>query len=154
MANRGQAQYLRLYDGSGTYARFQNYYVNQTISLNSANWEYYPFSASGLSSGAPGTDSDVSVEIPATGRVVDLVDAALRDMYLCELKVYEFDSRLSQTAPQAGQVLIVNFVGEVVAIDGSFTALTIQLGSSLAPVGAQVPPRKFGSKLIGAPIRL
>lgn len=75
-------------------------------------------------------------------------------MYLCELKVYEFDSRLSQTAPQVGQVLIVNFVGEVVAVDGSFTALTIQLGSSLAPVGAQVPPRKFGSKLIGAPIRL
>jgi hypothetical protein len=56
--------------------------------------------------------------------------------------------------PQSSQALIASFVGEIIGIGGSFTELTIELGSSLAPVGAQAPPRNFTSILIGAPLRL
>ena len=79
---------------------------------------------------------------------------AISENYLCEIKLYEFDSRLSQSAPQSGQLLIGSYIGEVVGISGSFIEYDVSIGSSLAPVGAQVPPRSFSSRLVGNPIKL
>lgn len=154
MANRGQAQYLRLYDNSGTYLRWQAYYVNQTITWDSQQWSYHPFTADGLIGGNPGTDAGISLSVPATTAAIDAFEDALNLNQLCEIKMYEFDTRLTQAAPQASQLLIGAFVGEVIGISGSFASLTIKLGSSLAPVGAQAPPRKFSSTMIGAPLRI
>jgi hypothetical protein len=42
----------------------------------------------------------------------------------------------------------------VVGVSGSFTSIEMELGSSLSPVGAQVPPRTFSTQLIGAPCKL
>lgn len=151
---RAQAQYLRIFDSSNTYVRWQGYYVNQTVTLNAASWEYMPFSASGIvESGASGGKS-VSITVPATNSVVEAFNLALSYGRFCELKIYEFDSRLDQTAPQASQNLIASYTAEVVNVSGTFTRLDIELGSSLSPVGAQVPPRKFTSYLIGAPLRI
>ena len=150
---RAQAQYLRIFDSSSTYARWQGYYVNQTITLDSASWEYMPFSASGiLESGASGGKS-VSITVPATNSIVQAFTLALSYGRFCELKIYEFDSRLDQTAPQSGQNLIGAYTSQVVNVNGTFTRLEIELGSSLSPIGAQVPPRTFTSYLIGAPLR-
>ena len=151
---RAQSQYLRIFDSSTTYARWQTYYVNQTVTLDGASWEYAPFSASGIvESGASGGKS-VSISVPATNSVVNAFNLALSFGRFCELKIYEFDNRLDQTAPQAGQVLIAAYTAEVVNVSGTFTRLDVELGSSLSPVGAQVPPRKFTSYLIGAPLRI
>jgi len=151
---RAQAQYLRIFDSSTTYVRWQTYYVNQTVTLDSASWEYMPFSASGIvESGASGGKS-VSITVPATNSVVEAFNLALSYGRFCELKIYEFDSRLDQTAPQSSQNLIAAYTAEVVNVSGTFTRLDIELGSSLSPVGAQVPPRKFTSYLIGAPLRI
>ena len=151
---RAQAQYLRIFDDSSTYVRWQGYYVNQTVTLDSASWEYMPFSASGIvESGASGGKS-VSITVPATNSVVEAFNLALSYGRFCELKIYEFDSRLDQTAPQSSQNLIAAYTAEVVNVSGTFTRLDIELGSSLSPVGAQVPPRKFTSYLIGAPLRI
>lgn len=150
---RAQAQYLRIFDSSSTYARWQGYYVNQTITLDSASWEYMPFSASGiLESGASGGKS-VSITVPATNSIVEAFTLALSYGRFCELKIYEFDSRLDQTAPQSGQNLIGAYTSQVANVNGTFTRLEIELGSSLSPIGAQVPPRTFTSYLIGAPLR-
>ena len=151
---RGQAQYLRIFDDSTTYVRWQGYYVNQTVTLDAASWEYMPFSASGIvESGASGGKS-VSITVPATNSVVEAFNLALSYGRFCELKIYEFDSRLDQAAPQSAQNLIAAYTAEVINVSGTFTRLDIELGSSLSPVGAQVPPRKFTSYLIGAPLRI
>jgi hypothetical protein len=154
MANRGQSQYLRILDDSTTYVRWQNYYVNQTVSLSSASWSYFPFVVNGLAAGSTESEGDLTVDIPATATAVSIFEAALANGRLCEIKMYEFDSRLSQAAPQASQVLIASVLGEIVSVGGSFVSLTVRLGSSLAPVGAQVPPRKYNTILVGAPLRL
>ena len=65
-----------------------------------------------------------------------------------------FDSRLSNVAPNSGQSLIVNFLGVIISIGGSFETLKVNIGSSISPVGASCPPRKFTTDLIGNPIRL
>lgn len=151
--NRSQAQYLRIFDNAATYQRFQSYYVNQTITLSSASWSYHPFMASGAIDGSS-SSNDVTIEIPATQTAVSAFTAALNLNRLCQVLMYEFDSRLGQVSPSGTQVLIGSFLGEVVKITGVFTNLTITVGSSLAPVGAQVPPRKFTSYLVGSPLNI
>jgi len=154
MANRAQAQYLRLFDESATYYRWQNFYFNQTVTWDSVLWNYHPFVLNAMVGTATQAEAGISVTLPATSVAVIALRTALDKNWLCELKMYEFDTRLSQQVPQAGQLLIGAFIGEVVGLGGSFTELDVSIGSSLAPVGAQVPPRSFSSRLVGNPIKL
>jgi hypothetical protein len=86
--------------------------------------------------------------------VIEVVLQALNEARLAELQFYEFDTILGNSTPQAGQTLIASYLGEVVGVSGSFTSIQVELGSSLSPIGAQVPPRKFSSLLVGAPCKL
>jgi len=154
MANRGQSYYLRIYSGATTYVRWQSYYVNQTVTWQGASWSYMPFAANGLLSSSANGGNSIEISIPATSTVVSTFNSAIANSYLCEVRLYEFDTRLTQAQPQSSQSLIGFFVGEVIGMSGSFTELAVQLGNSLAPVGAQVPPRQYTTFLIGAPLRL
>ena len=65
--NRGQAQYLWLYDTSGTtYQRWQSYYANTTVNWENNAWVFIPFSASGFTAGMSGDEANVTVTAPAT----------------------------------------------------------------------------------------
>lgn len=154
MSNRGQAQYLRIYEGTTTYQRWQGYYVNTTVTWDSASWVYRSFAVNGLIGGTPGTDVGITIEAPATESILQAFKDALNFNRLIEIKLYEFDTRLTNAAPQAGQLLIGTYVGEAVSMGGSFSLIELRLGSTLAPVGAQIPPRKYTNRLIGAPIRM
>lgn len=151
---RAQAQYLRIFSGSTTYQRWQSYYVNTSVSYDSAVWAYQPFDADGITAGEVQSESSISVRLPATTNAIEVALQALDQARLAELQLYEFDTLLGNSTPQAGQTLIASYLGEVVGVSGSFTSIEMELGSSLAPIGAQVPPRKFTSKLTGSPCKL
>ena len=151
---RGQSQYLRIFSGSTTYQRWQAYYVNTSVTWESASWSYQPFDADGITAGEVQSESSISVTLPATSNVMEVVLQALDEARLAELRLYEFDTILGNSTPQAGQTLIASYLGEVVGVSGSFTSIQMELGSSLSPVGAQVPPRTFTSALIGASCKL
>lgn len=154
MANRAQAQYLQLFDEAGNRYHWQNFYFNQTITWEDVPWFYHPFTVNALIGTATQAEAGITVSVPADIRAVQAFGAALDYNWLCLIKMYEFDSRLSLAAPQADQLLIGSFIGEVIGISGTFTELEVSIGSSLAPVGAQVPPRTFSSRLVGNPIKL
>ena len=151
---RGQSQFLRIFSGSTTYQRWQSYYVNTSVTWESAAWSYQPFDADGITAGEVQSESSISITLPATTNVMEVVLQALNEARLAELRLYEFDTILGNSTPQAEQTLIASYLGEVVGVSGSFTSIQMQLGSSISPVGAQVPPRKFTTKLIGAPCQL
>jgi hypothetical protein len=151
---RAQAQYLRIFSGSTTYQRWQSYYVNTSVTYDSNVWAYQPFDADGITAGEVQSESSISVTLPATTNVMEVVLQALDDARLAELRLYQFDTLLGNTTPQTGQTLIASYLGEVVGVSGGFTSIQMQLGSSLSPVGAQVPPRTFSTRLIGAPCKL
>ena len=151
---RGQSQYLRIFSGSTTYQRWQSYYVNSSVTWESASWSYQPFDADGITAGEVQSESSISVTLSATTNVIDVVLQALNEARLAELRIYEFDTILSNSTPQTGQTLIASYLGEVVGVSGGFTSIQMQLGSSISPVGAQVPPRTFSTRLIGAPCQL
>ncbi len=151
---RAQAQYLRIFSGATTYQRWQSYYVNTSVSYGGAAWAYQPFDADGITAGEVQSESSISVRLPATTNAIDVALQALDEARLAELQFYEFDTLLGNATPQAGQTLIASYLGEVVGVSGSFTSIEMELGSSLSPIGAQVPPRKFTSKLTGSPCKL
>jgi hypothetical protein len=151
---RAQAQYLRIFSGSTTYQRWQAYYVNTSVTWESASWSYQPFDANGITAGEVQSESSISIRLPATTNVIEVVLQALDEARLAELQFYEFDTILGNSTPQTGQTLIASYLGEVVGVKGGFTEIEMELGSSLAPVGAQVPPRTYSSRLVGAPCKL
>lgn len=151
---RAQSQYLRIYDAGGTtYQRWQSYYANTSVTWSSATWNYVPFIADGITAGSSGTEESVSVTAAATGLVLEAFLAAISDGRLVDLNIYQFDSVAGNNAPQAGQELVASYTGQVVGGNGGLTSLTIQLGSALSPVGAQVPPRKLTLAIMGQGIR-
>ena len=151
---RAQSIFLRVFDDGGTYQRWQSYYLNSTVTYGSATWAYVGFDVDGFTAGQTGDEGGMSVTLPATAFNVDTVEDALRNARLVELTMYEFDTLDGNDAPQADQELIASYVGEVVGAGGPFESISMELGSSLSPVGAQVPPRKFTSRLIGVPVKL
>ena len=152
---RGQSQFLRIFSGNTTYQRWQSYYVNTSVTWDGASWAYQDFDADGITAGEVQSESSISITLPATTNVMEVVLQALNEARLAELQIYEFDTLLGNSTPQAaGQTLIASYLGEVVGVSGGFTSIQMQLGSSLSPVGAQVPPRKFTTKLIGTPCQI
>jgi hypothetical protein len=151
---RAQSQYLRIFSGSTTYQRWQSYYVNTSVTWEAASWSYQPFDADGITAGEVQSESSISIRLPATTNVIEVVLQALDEARLAELQFYEFDTILGNSTPQTGQTLIASYLGEVVGVKGGFTEIEMELGSSLAPVGAQVPPRTYSSRLVGAPCKL
>ena len=152
---RAQSQYLRIYDTAGvTYQRWQSYYSNTTVSWSSASWQYVPFIADGFTAGLSGDEADISIAAPATSVVMDAFLTAIRRGHLVELSIYQFDTIYGNDTPQTGQELVASVIGQVVGGSGGLTSMTIQLGNALSPVGAQIPPRKFTTRIMGKGCRL
>ncbi len=152
---RAQSQYLRIYDTAGTtYQRWQSYYGNTTVSFSSASWQYVPFIADGFTAGISGDEANISVTAPATSVVMAAFETAIANGRLVDLSIYQFDTLLGNDTPQAGQELVAAFTGQVVGGSGGLTSITLQLGSALSPVGAQIPPRTFTTAIMGKGCRL
>lgn len=146
---RAQSQYLRLYDSSGTYHRWQSYYAGNSVTWQNQEWQYLPFIADGITAGISGDDSDIAITTPATTVVMQALEDAIRLGWLAELTIYQFDTLLGNDTPQSLQEMVATFTGQVVGGSGRLTSMTIQLGSALSPVGAQIPPRKFTTAIMG-----
>ena len=119
-----------------------------------ATWVYQQFDAEGITDGEMQSESSVSLVLPATTIVLNTILRSLNQSRLAELQIFEFDTKFGNAAPQADQALVASYLGEIVSLQGGFTSVQVELGSSLAPVGAQVPPRTFSTRLIGAPCKL
>jgi len=153
---RAQSQYLRIYDASTsiTLQRWQSYYANVSVTFDSQSWAFVPFIAEGFTEGISGDESNITISAPAIPLVVGALETAITKGHLVEIKTYQFDALLGNDAPQAGQQLIAAYVGQVTGGGGSLTELQVQLGSPVAPVGAQIPPRTFTTAIIGKGAKL
>lgn len=151
---RAFAQYLRIYGSTDTYARWQNYYVNTTVTWQSASWSFVPFAAEGIETGDLQNEGSLIVVLPATSALYEQVLFALRQGLTVDIRTYEFDPRSNNASPQTTQTQVARYTAQVVNARRSMSQIELVLGGTLAPVGAQVPPRKFTSRLVGAPCRL
>ena len=152
---RAQSQYLRIYNSSGvTLQRWQSYYANASVSWSGASWLYVPFIGNGYTAGITGDEANVSISAPAISLVMSNFEDAIYNGHLAELNIYEFDTVYGNNAPQATQTLIGSYTGQVIGGVAGLTNITLQLGSALSMVGAQIPPRKFTTAIMGKGCRL
>ena len=113
MSFRGQAQYLRVYaSGGADYQLWQNFYVNQTVTVSAKAYAFFPFTCDGISETSAISGRSIQIKFPATS------------------------------------------LGYVARMNGSFTALKVELGSALAPIGAQIPPLTASNALVGVPLQI
>lgn len=151
---RAQSQYLRIYDSGGTtYQRWQSYYANTSVTWSGAKWLYVPFIANGTTAGISGDESNMQITAAATSMVLSAFEDAIFEGRLVDLSIYQFDSINGNDAPQTGQQLIASYTGQVTGGAATLTSLTLQLGSALSPIGAQIPPRRFTTAIMGQGIR-
>jgi len=110
--------------------------------------------AEGLTEGVNGQESDIDVTIPEGTSAMRIVEQSILQGLLEELTVYQFDTILGNATPQAGQQLVTQYTGQIVSGSGELTSITMRIGAALTPIGAQVPPRKFTTAIMGQGCRL
>jgi hypothetical protein len=146
-----QSQWVRVYAGATNHARWQSYYPGQTID----GYTHLPFTTDGVAVTQTGDQASMSLTLPATPSVVTLVETAIANNYLVDIKIYQFDpDAVFFTNPPSGHTLIASFVGEIIGGSENRTTITLEIGSSLSPVGVQIPPLKYTTALVGEPCRL
>lgn len=147
---RAQSQYLRIFTAGGaTLHRWQSYYSYRPVNFDGAEWSYVPFTADGFTAGVSGDEASVTVTAPAIPLVQQAFDQAALEGQFVEMLMYQFDSAVSNLAPLASQTLIGRFVGQAVGGIMTATTMALQLGTALSPVGAQFPPRKLTTAIMG-----
>ncbi len=151
--SRSQMATLRLYSGGTTYIRWQNYFVNTSLSFLSETWDFFPFEFGGITESAAPGGNELTINLPATSTVVSEFSKAQANLWLCEVTLYEFSAYSSQNAAPTTYTVVASHLGQVLNLGGSFAQLDIGLGTVLSPVGSQVPPRTYSTSLIGAPLR-
>ena len=150
----GQAAFVSLGDGFGTiYARWQSYWIDAVVSWSSQQWSYQQIDWAGVTSGQAVGDQ-ATLTLPAVPSVLAMTEQALAGPWVATLSVIQFDESAASSGPPATTVLAASCVGEVIGASGSLTHITWKLGSALAPIGAQFPPRTAITALIGVPCRL
>ena len=150
MSTIAQAQFLRIYTPAGsTLHRWQSYFNSSNVSLGGGDWIPQPFESSGITAGQTGDEGGVTLTLPAIPRVVDAVFAAIAGQHLWELTIYQFTP-----GNFTERTVAATFTGSIVNSSSTITALTLELGSALEPVGAQIPPRTMTTRLIGKGCRL
>ena len=142
------AAFLRFHDADTTYARWQRRWPG-TIMHAGAQWSYVQFHAAGLLAGGAQEEAQFSVSAPATTMVLQTVECALDRGWLATIELWAGDPVASASAPDPNQVLLTAFTGQVTGGQDSLTLTTFSLGSTLAPVAQQVPPRVMSAQIMG-----
>lgn len=140
---------VRQADYSTVVARYQSYWPGLTVDSHT----FYPFNPTAIVSNATGGQQSLSIDLAISGEIVSVIEAGLGNGYFIELNFYQFTPTTDGSPPTA-KTLFASYIGELISASQDETTLSIQVGSSLDPVEAQVPPRKFTTTLIGEPPKI
>ena len=141
------AQFLRIYTTAGaTVKQWQSYWLDRTVDGHAP----MPFTLANIISAAAAGAQSASVTLPFTPETLSVMETALASGHLVTLQLYQFDPPVDGSLP-GSKTLMAEFHGEAVAGSADASSATIEVGSSLDPIGAQAPPRKFTTALIGTP---
>lgn len=145
---QAQAQRLRIFNSELKIVQaFQSYWVGTRVEGHS----FLTYDTGVITTSNTGDAQTLDVSFPATGAITKLVDDAYRLGYIFETEIIQFDADEGPVPPP--YYTIAKFIGKVETAGYDGTTITVTLGSSLNPVGAQVPPRRFTTDRIGTPLR-
>lgn len=122
------------------------------VTIDGRRFEWLPFEGSGIFQGHVSGEASTSVELPATRENWELCVRAMASggRWLAQLELWEFNAIGAESLPPANMTRIGITRGQIVsASNDPITTIKLELGSSLSPVGAMIPPRTATTRLIG-----
>ena len=137
-------------------AAYQSHWFG-VVTIGGRQFQWLPFEGSGIFQGHVSGEGATSVDLPATKKNWDLCTRAMASAgrWLAQLELWEFPASGSESLPPAGMTRIGLTRGQIVsASNDPITTIRLELGSSLSPVGAQIPPRTATTRLIGPGMKL
>lgn len=133
--------------------RWQNFYqVPQNLSVvDSAvqgRFVYIPFTAEGFTLRPADTIGQLSIEIAATGDIIDLTDTAIGANRLVIASLYLQDAGEDQLDP-ASATLVSRYIGGIDSADVDDISVRWSISPVIDKSKPQIPTRKLASDLIG-----
>jgi hypothetical protein len=133
--------------------RWQNFYQEpQNMALIDTDVDgdfvYIPFSASGFSLRSANAIGDLTVEIAATGDIIDLTDGAIGTNRLVIASLYLQDAGKDALDAASAQ-LISRYIGGINGASVNDDSVSWTISPMVDKTKPQVPTRKIASDLIG-----
>lgn len=152
----GRCLTLVIWSESGeVVAAYQSHWYG-VVTIAARRYQWLPFEGSGIFQGHVTGEGATSVELPATPEIWNLCTRAMASAgrWLAQLELWEFAASGSESLPPANMERIGLTRGQIVkATNDPIQTLKLELGSSLSPVGAMIPPRTATTRLIGPGIK-
>jgi hypothetical protein len=136
--------FLRFYTASGDVAKWQNFFLNKTVSGHA----FRSFEVGSIVLNRSAGESGIDIEMPTTKANLDLVEAAIEDLYLVRVTLYEMPSTSVPTS-LSGATAVGTFVGEVIRADVTPLLIRVEVGSAMDAVTGDIPGRKITTSLVG-----
>jgi hypothetical protein len=151
------AVFLRLWEPTtnDTGLALQSFYRQGPVTIGADSYQFLDFIVNGLANTGNADQTDLTITLPGLTAISTAADDAMAEGWLATVTIYRFDLPTRPDTPPPGQVVLLEAIGEVTGGGEDFPAtVTITVGSALESLGAQVPPRRFTTALVGTPCRL
>jgi len=136
---------LRIKQGENTQYRFQNFFINQQITHQSANYTFVPFGFSGVTVNRTGDGLEATVVFPNNELSRPWGIDAINQNWVMEVDVLIIDD----DAKDGPHNIVHSYTGQVVGGQWDEVSLNLQLSTVLDAVGTDVPRRSLTKELIG-----
>lgn len=125
--------------------RFQNFFINETLTYAGDGYGFLPFGFSGVTVNRTGDNTEASLALPNNELSRNWAVEAVQNRWNAEVLVMLLNPDDRTQFSQLHQ-----YVGQVSGGQWNETALTLTLSTVLDAVGNDVPVRRLTQKLIGA----
>ena len=138
------AQRIRIYKGSTTYARWQNYFVAEEID----DYEFQPFSVSNIQVNRSADEGGITIEGPSNTRFLDKFEEAVNDQHIVYVELLQMTDGATAT-DFGGFHLVAAFTGVALTMTNNLTVTRLSIGAAINAITGDVPGRKMTSALVG-----
>ena len=138
------AQRIRIYKGSRTYAKWQNYFVKQKVS----DYEFQPFGVSTIQVNRSADEGGITIEGPASSRFIETFTRAVNDQHIIQVSLLQKTNGASSTN-FSGFRTVASFTGVALTMTNNLTQVRLSVGAAINAISGDVPGRKMTSALVG-----
>tara|TARA_R100000231_G_C5312499_1_gene160851 strand:+ start:128 stop:634 length:507 start_codon:yes stop_codon:yes gene_type:complete len=126
---------------------FQNFFINQTMSYDGAQYQFAPFGFSGVTINRTADGTDASLVFPNNALTRQWALDAIENRWFVQVDVVLVDATSTSSVDVAGRVH--QYFGQVSSGKWDQTSLTLAVGTILDAVGADIPRRNLSQDLVG-----
>jgi hypothetical protein len=137
--------FLTFTSGNDVRQRFQNFFINETVTHQGDSFGFLPFGFSGVTINRTGDNTEASLLFPNNGLSRNWAVEAIEGRWIARVQVMLLDPDDRSSFNQMHQ-----YYGQAAGGQWDETTLRVTLSTVLDAVGSDVPMRRLTQRLIGA----